>query len=333
MQGLEMAGYGVTMFFTLSGFLITYLLLLEKIKFGGINIRMFYIRRIMRIWPLYYFYLLVSLLALFIYQRDALNGNVIFYFVLLANVPFILGQQFPVIGHFWSLGVEEQFYLFWPWVVRKLSRLVTWLTVFIAVILALKLLFWFYYHRTGDPVPMSAIHITRFHCMAIGALGAVLVSRGNSRLLRAVYSPFTQVLVWGVIALTAVNKFNVYALVNDEIIAVITLLVIVNVSGNPRSFVTLDNTAMNYIGRISYGIYVYHPLVIFLSYQWFGKLIRGLETNTRYILVYLLVVFVTIGLAGLSYKFFETPFLKWKDKFARVKSTADDEKNKSLATG
>ena len=123
MRGLEIAGYGVTMFFTLSGFLITYLLLLEKEKYKDVNIKQFYIRRILRIWPLYYLYLLLSLVALFIYDSQVLNGNVIFYVLLLANVPFILGVQIPVIGHFWSLGVEEQFYLFWPWVVKKSKKL------------------------------------------------------------------------------------------------------------------------------------------------------------------------------------------------------------------
>src|SRR6478735_4462608 len=65
-NSIDLAGYGVSIFFSLSGFLITYLLLIEKERFGDIQIRQFYVRRILRIWPLYYFYLLITLLTLFL---------------------------------------------------------------------------------------------------------------------------------------------------------------------------------------------------------------------------------------------------------------------------
>ncbi len=322
MDGLEMAGYGVTMFFTLSGFLITYLLLLEKEKYKDINIKQFYIRRILRIWPLYYFYLILAVLAILIYDRTILDDNLVFYVVLLANIPYILGTQIDVIGHFWSLGVEEQFYLFWPWVFKKCSNLLKWLIIFILFLLLLKLCFWIYYYKTGNPLPLYSIHITRFHCMALGALGAVMLYNKNEKFLKFAFHFCTQFIIWSIIAVCAVNKFHIAQLINDEIIAITSVFLIINVSSNPKTFFTLENRYINYLGKISFGIYVYHPLIIFLIANWFGKYIALLDTNFQYVLIFLIIVPLTIIVAGLSYRFFETPFLKLKTKFAKVKSSA-----------
>lgn len=321
MYGLDLASYGVTMFFTLSGFLITYLLLIEKKKYGNINIKQFYIRRMLRIWPLYYLYLAISIIVLLIYEKEALTDQTAFYVFLLANVPFIIVKQIPVIGHYWSLGVEEQFYLFWPWIVKKVKRIFTLLVWFVIIMGVLKLLFWLYYHKTGNPVPVAAIHITRFHCMAIGAAGAVLYFGKNSFFLKAAYSNITQVIIWAVVALVVVNKFNVNPIINDELISVISILLIVNVAGNPKTLIKLDNKYLDYLGKISFGIYVYHPLVLFLEEKWMGSYIRGLDPVVQMVIIGLVAVTVTIIIAGLSYKYFESRFLQYKKKFTRVESS------------
>jgi peptidoglycan/LPS O-acetylase OafA/YrhL len=321
MYGLEMAGYGVTLFFALSGFLITYLLLLEKEKYGNINIRQFYLRRILRIWPLYYLYLILAVIALFVYDPQFLNGNIFFYILLLANVPLILGAQLPVLHHFWSLGVEEQFYLFWPWVVKHTKKLKRWLIVFISALLIIKLGAWYYFSRTGNAIPLNTVHFTRFHCMALGALAALLHYEKNRLFLKFSFHIVTQVIVWICVGICAVNKFFVAHLINDELIALISIMLILNVSLNPRTLIRMDNSYLNYIGRISFGIYVYHPLVIYMSAKWLGGYISQVDKDYRYILIYFLVMFSTIAIAHLSYKFFEKPFLQLKEKYARVKSS------------
>ena len=113
-----LAGLGVSMFFALSGFLITYLLLEEK-KTGNISVKNFYIRRVLRIWPLYYAYMILSLLTLIKFTDQPINSAILFYIFLAANVPFIIGTAIDFISHYWSLGVEEQFYSFWPWLIRR----------------------------------------------------------------------------------------------------------------------------------------------------------------------------------------------------------------------
>jgi len=117
-KGLDLAGNGVTIFFTLSGFLITYLLLKEK-EISRIKIKDFYVRRVLRIWPLYYLYFALCMItvALFKVQFDA--ASVPFYLLLAANVPFILNTTLPFLAHYWSLGVEEQFYLFFPHIAKR----------------------------------------------------------------------------------------------------------------------------------------------------------------------------------------------------------------------
>src|SRR5438128_9910033 len=115
--GLSIGGYGVIIFFALSGFLITYLLLVEKEK-QPIDIKKFYVRRVLRIWPLYYFYLGLTFIIYFAFKLPY-PDTLPYYLFYTANIPFLLQSTLPYVEHFWSLGVEEQFYVFWPWIIKK----------------------------------------------------------------------------------------------------------------------------------------------------------------------------------------------------------------------
>lgn len=322
-KSLDLADFGVTVFFTLSGYLITYLLLVEKTKFNDIKIKKFYIRRILRIWPLYYFYLILAIIVLYIFQKEAIDTTQLpFYFFLLANIPFITESGMAVVNHFWSLGVEEQFYLFWPWVVKKVDRFFRWVIWFVILFVGLKVVFWIWYYKTGNTIPLYSIHITRFHCMAIGACGAILYFNKSINFLNFSYSLFTQVTVLGVFLLAAVNKFSVAEIINHEIISVLTVFLIVNVSSNDKALIKLDNRLLNFLGKISYGIYVYHLLVIFLASIWIGPLIREIDMRFRYLAISSIVVGVTIFIAWVSYNFFEKPFLRRKDAFSLIRSSS-----------
>ncbi|WP_293893625.1 acyltransferase [Flavobacterium sp.] len=134
---LDLANFGVTMFFTLSGFLITYLLLKEIEKTGTIDVKKFYMRRILRIWPLYYFYLII---VIFLNGIQNVEWPILFYIFILPNfktsfngvIATVVGSENLVymVGHYWSLGVEEQFYAFWPWLVKKPKILFKFLVFF-----------------------------------------------------------------------------------------------------------------------------------------------------------------------------------------------------------
>lgn len=117
-KGINLASYGVSVFFVLSVFLITYLLLAEK-KVQEIDIKKFYLRRLLRIWPLYYLYFIIALLVLYYLGQELKLNTLLLYIFFAANVPYIVDTKLLFLDHYWSLGVEEQFYLFWPWLVKK----------------------------------------------------------------------------------------------------------------------------------------------------------------------------------------------------------------------
>lgn len=317
-----LAGFGVTIFFSLSGFLITYLLLEEK-KTGGVNIKNFYIRRILRIWPLYYSYLGLALITIFIFDIPYNKTSLLFYIFLSANIPFIFGGKIPFIGHYWSLGVEEQFYSFWPWVVKK-SRSILKITLIICVaLITLKIIV-----RIVDIKILNGesslfydtIHVTRFQCMLIGALGAILYHQKHNLFLKLTNNLFTQFLSWTIIFIVAINKFHFVSFIDNEFIAVVTVLIIIGQIEERNRIVNLNFSFFEFIGKISYGIYVIHPLVIF----YLSKIIAVSDkTNIlNYILVYFSVFALTITLAFISYRYFEKRFLDLKDKYATIKSKA-----------
>lgn len=321
-QGSDLAGFGVTIFFSLSGFLITYLLLIEKERFKTINIKAFYIRRVLRIWPLYYLYLLVSFAIIYFFNLTELPGSAFYYIFLLANVPFFTGPGMPLIGHYWSLGVEEQFYLFWPWIVKRTKNILRFLIIFIFAFIALKIAFRVLYSTTNLQWPYMAIQVTRFECMAIGATGAVLVVENSKWFFRIMYHPLSQLIAWSSIALMAFNKFHIASVIDNDIVALLTVILIINVAMNPATFIKLENKVFDFLGKISFGMYVYHPLIIFFTGRYLSERINSTNSVVRYLVIFCVIIGLTILIAWLSYTFFEKKFLKLKLKFALVPSSA-----------
>ena len=314
--GLFLGGYGVSIFFTLSGFLITYLLQAEK-ALHQVDIKKFYVRRILRIWPLYYAYLIFAVATIFIFKLDFNNNSLLLYVFYSANVPFILGTALPFLNHYWSLGVEEQFYLFWPWIISKVKRkLVPVILVMIIVLMGAKLLF---YIINPQSIIANVLIVTRFHCMMIGGLAAILYKQRHGLFLRLADNKITMGICWAVIALAAVNRFQLASIIDNEIISTITVPLIIGQINIKNRLINLENRLCRFLGKISYGIYVIHPLAIFYC----SKLLAGvhLPSPYKYVVVYAFILAVTISIAWLSYEYFEKYFLKLKTKYTVVKST------------
>lgn len=322
-ENIEFANFSVTIFFALSGFLITYLLLSEKEKFRHVSLRKFYIRRILRIWPLYFLYLGLALAATMIWSPEILPGSIAWYFFLGANVPFILGTGIPLVLHYWSLGVEEQFYLFWPVLVRNSTNVFRGVGFFLIGFLVLKIIFRIIHSETGYVIPYMILDVTRFDCMAIGALGAILFFRKSRLFLKTCFSVPLQLLAWASLVLVAFDRFHIASLFDHEILAGLIVVLMVNVSSNQRTLVRLDYKVFDFLGKISYGIYVLHPLVIFLLAKYLGARLAVLPVWIQAAILVLIVLGITIGLALLSYQFFEKPFLRLKEKFAIVPSSPE----------
>jgi peptidoglycan/LPS O-acetylase OafA/YrhL len=322
---LDLANFGVTIFFTLSGFLITYLLLKEKEKTGIIDVRKFYIRRVLRIWPLYFVYLII---VICLNGISTVQWPILFVLLMIPN----LRNSFAGItntavgnynltfmtGHYWSLGVEEQFYAFWPWIIKKSKRLLQILILFPLVYLFMKILLRLFHAPNGI---ITFFNYTRFGCLAIGALGAYLYFNNSSKFNYWFTKKELEICSWLLLLIVAFNKFHLTSIIDHEIISVMTLIIIMNQINNPRKIVNLENKAFDFLGKISFGLYVYNPLIIYLM----AFIINPFAIENivlKQFLIYFLVVPAVVLTAYLSYEYFEKIFLKLKYNYAVIESSS-----------
>ena len=332
----NMGKLGVCLFFVLSGFLITYLLLHEKGRFGHINTRNFYVRRILRIWPLYF---LIVILAFFVFPAIPLfvppNNEISFmahnfyrrlslFLLVLPNIGFILYNSPYLAAQTWSIGVEEQFYYLWPWIVKNFSwkRLLLTITVFCLGTFAV---FFIYYRWVGHTLYTNNVpEIVRFFfsqfriiTLMTGGGCAMLVYYKKEKVLNVLFRKEVQGLVYGVLILSLATGFHISGL-NLEYYGLFFGYFILNLAANPRSIVNLEYSWISYLGKISYGIYIYQTAFIVASVHlihW--TLGENLSPLTFNLLVYPLATFLTIGVSALSYRYFETPFLNLKHRFSK----------------
>ena len=311
-----LGSYGVTIFFVLSGFLITYLLILEKEK-GSIDIKKFYMRRILRIWPLYYLYFFICLGVIAYMIKIPEISTLFFYMFFLANIPFIFAFTLPFLEHFWSIGVEEQFYIFWPWLVKKTKNFYWIVFALIVILNIIRYFLWWRY-----PFSESALFsiVNRFDCMMVGGLGAVLFYEKNSVFMNLFDNKISQLVSWSLLILLFFNIKFVNAIVDTTIVTFISLVLIIGQIGTRNRVVNLDLPFFNFIGKISYGIYVYHVLIIYLFSIVFKSM--AIEGVYKAFFVYGSVIFSTIFTAYLSYEFFESKFIHVKNNFTVIKSSS-----------
>ncbi len=327
----DMGKLGVVLFFVLSGFLITYLLLAERNFYNTIDVRKFYIRRILRIWPLYYFVLALSLIVLFFIPglqiTDNLNARgitlqiILLYIFFLPNLALSYALPIPFFAQSWSVGVEEQFYLVWPLLLRRFKNTGILLGSIIVIYLFVKLglfgIIKFKFHYWNDNMNMLKAFWNSFliDTMAIGGLFAFAYHK-KSVLLKFFYHPIIQMIAYSVMVYLFISGMAVGNM-KSEIFALLFGILILNVATNTRMNVAILNTRLfQYLGKISYGVYMYHSLCIIISIKLMIK--YGFYNN---ILLYVMATLFTILLSALSYQYLEKYFLLLKDRFARVKSS------------
>jgi peptidoglycan/LPS O-acetylase OafA/YrhL len=109
------------------------------------------------------------------------------------------------------------------------------------------------------------------------------------------------------------------ALIDHEILSIVTVIVILTQITEKNKIVNLDNRVLDFFGKISYGIYIYHPILIFLTIQFFGEFKQ--DSIVNYFLVFTLIFGSTILLSYLSFHFFENIFIRMKDRFSSIKSS------------
>jgi peptidoglycan/LPS O-acetylase OafA/YrhL len=327
----------VTFFFVLSGFLITYLLLKEQEQSRQINVRRFYLRRIMRIWPLYFLMVIIGLVLIPVgvklgrvpYQAPFEPVDVAAYFVLF--MPFVVNLKYG--NHFltplWSVGVEEIYYLGWAPIVKLLHR--NLLTILLGTVVVKALLaIWAHYFTRSDLLS-EVLRMLQFEAMAIGGLGAYFVFHRQQPIhAHWLFSKPAQVaLILLLLTRLCVHRSfaassQLYATICDHAVFTPLLLMaifawfIVNVAVNERTIVRLDSRVLNYLGDISYGVYMYHALVISLIFVPFLDEYRAAPALPATLLLHVLVAAFTVLFAALSKAFYEDRFLKHKARFQAI---------------
>lgn len=319
----------VTFFFVLSGFLIAYLLMHEQQQNTGrrINILKFYRKRILRIWPLYYFLVLLSYLVLpylQIFQFDDFNksflsthiNSLLLYLSFLPNYSNHEYGNVLYLGQVWSLGVEEFFYLFFPLGLylipskRTLQFFILLIIASVAIIALSK--FWC---NVNDPnLPLSCIYVSRYriYAFALGALSAYAYTNWRTKILQLL-SP-RQLKVSGILlfSVTIILLFTGtdFSFLTHPVYSLLFAIILFLFTTSEINISLLNHPYIIYLGKISYGIYMLHPIAIVIALRLFN-----IETGNaimNVLLFDLVVIALVIGLSILSYQFFEKMFLRMR---------------------
>lgn len=327
----EAGSAGVDFFFVLSGFLITVLLLNEKFKTGTINIKNFYIRRVLRIWPLYYLVLIMGLIVVpFVGAFDIPSYSELiwinfpekaaFSILLMPNVALAFFGELPYISPMWSIGVEEQFYIFWPIIILYASRNINTILVAAFSFVFIKAIFLLAAPLMGMP-PEKFLKIkdfivaARMECMGIGGIGAYLYFK-KSRLISLLSGNL--LAIFSAILIPVLMFFTEYMYdLHHIVFSMLFLIIILNSTVNSNTFINLENRNLYILGKISYGIYLLHLMCIGIVLYFMRKLsLWDLPTYTFNVIYYLTSIFLIIIVSYLSYYSFEIFFLRLKDKYS-----------------
>ena len=310
-------GLGVNLFFVLSGFLITGILLDSREK--PQYFRRFYTRRALRILPAYY--LLLILLAVLHQSSAAFLG---LSFVYLANVTHLFGVAAGY-GPLWSLAVEEHYYIFWPAVIYKLTRRhLAMATVGLCLLTPILRGVFF---RLGYTFGLGWYTWFVADGLATGSLLAIFLRTSVSRKKVAVVCGILMVVgaalavvgrPFGILTRERVLGAALQGTLIDIVFAGFLLLVLLLGTSARRRFV--NSSVLRFLGYISYGLYLIHLLVFRMYDKLCQRFWPSLQPTPEHfsliVLRFVLAVGAAIGLAYLSREYFEEKFLRLKDRFA-----------------
>jgi peptidoglycan/LPS O-acetylase OafA/YrhL len=312
------ASLGVLVFFVLSGFLITRLLIAEEEEHGQISLRAFYARRSLRIFPAFYAYWFLLVISLWLFHKRLLLPQALCSFFYVNNYyQGLFGDPQTGLSHTWSLAVEEQFYLIWPFLFlafKQNRRRLRFLMVVIPCLWIYREIMVFVFHVNQGYV-YEAFDMRADHLL-IGCWLAVALALGAfQKLWRFLCSfsgmPFVTVVLLAaeqVIAHSNIPRYRDWGafLIEPLLVAALLPQLIAFRSGPITRL--LEMKGIRYLGRISYSIYLYQQLVIYPV----EKMFRG-----RPVVTVVVSVGAVIACATASYFLVERPFLKLKDRFRR----------------
>ena len=333
--------FGVPVFFVLSAFLITDLLLRERDRTGRVHVPSFYMRRILRIWPLYFASFFG--LALLNHLVPGVSTNSRWAYVAFT---FFAGNWYIVrhgwiaapINGLWSISVEEQFYIVIPLLAafggRRALRWVSYV-----LLAASYITIWRYALHSPAENRQWTNSFFHFQYFCAGTLLAVhLRGRAPKLAIPARLLGFALAFACWLVALVRfhVKSYQPHATVAEafvgwSLVLLGTLLFLVCALGIPSNLVP---RSLIYLGRISYGLYVFHPLIYFMIFTKIGphlaRRFPSMQVPARFpdlpiAAGILFALALTIAVSHLSYRYFESPFLRLKERFTFVSGRRDAE--------
>lgn len=320
---------GVDLFFAISAFLITRLLMIEHQRTGRIMLKYFFVRRALRIWPLYFGYALAIAGATLIATRFApefVTTKISPTYVMAwtaSHFGFVnnlmtarLGYSLmPLSNHLWTISLEEQAYLVLPVALGLIlaaapaRRSIVRVTAILALVLILARL---PFVLMQVPHPFVWTLPLRADAFLFGACAALCPMRPMPWL-----AVIGAALMASVALLPDAGAAGLHQLLIYTFTASACTAVVIGVQGDTLISRLLGIAPLRYLGRISYGFYVFHIFAIYLA----EKLLQRVG-SVQPTMIFALALPLTIGIAALSYQLYERPFLKAKDRFAVVKSRA-----------
>lgn len=309
--------FGVPVFFVLSGFLISFLMLKEQESKTGFCVKNFYIRRVLRIWPVYYIviifgFVVFPLLRTYILHIPYLeNANFINYIFFIGNFDQIINNQLPFgvgLGPTWSVGVEEQFYLLWPIVIMffKKRHFIIPIIGFIIISTLSSVIFKLDSQNT----------IFCFIYLSTGALFAYISYYYNDKILKITkISPVFFILALVMFILIIMDVICFLGFMKMLVISVLIAYMIVYQCYSGR-FALKNIPLLERLGKYTYGLYLYHSICIFIIHTLVLKILKIEENAVTIVLIIpLFSLILSIVISVLSYKYIELFFLKLKDRF------------------
>lgn len=311
---------GVDLFFVLSAFLFTKLLIAEHYKTQKISFRKFYLRRIFRIWPIYFLFIGFSV-TLYFLSGGTLSSNIkmriIGLFAFSDNImtAFSGWNPLPYTVHLWTIAYEEQFYIFVPITIYFLVRssFKTKVSFMIATYILLNIIRLSIIASNANSTDIIVmLPITRFESIF---LGMVIGFNGFDFLLKRINSlviGLIGILFFALLYIQPLINISYWVIVAYTFVGISTSMILFSVLNNNNLKNILSNQILVFLGKRSYGLYVYHLLGNGFANYMIAK-IKILPSNSFVSFIYSLLFTVIVSI--ISYKVIETPFLKLKKKF------------------
>jgi peptidoglycan/LPS O-acetylase OafA/YrhL len=312
-------GAGVSFFFVLSGFLITYLLLDERRSTGGVNVKAFYARRVLRIFPLYYLVVawgfgVYPFVRYLLGAPPASAGSLPMFLAFLGNFDIMQhSDSSGFVGVLWSVSIEEQFYLAWAILFALLPA--SWYKYLLLAVVAGSTLFRFAFANDDRVLYFHTLSV--ISDMAVGGVMAYMAINGQ-RLVRFFRDLSRSFILLGYLAGLLLWFFPPFGFWLDRLVLTLFFaFVIAEQNWSERSLFKMAGSRwLSRLGVYTYGLYCLHMIALYFV----GLGVKGVSGDMAKpgtIAAYMVAgLAVSIALAYLSYEFYESRFLRLKKHFS-----------------